>query len=150
MQIKAVKPINFLFFRTETKVAELAQFLSIGQELIREAVKENLFITGPVHWHYFGFEGDESKSFVLEISLPVSEVRNEYDGRFHFKRTEPFNCVSMVHEGNWLDMPKSYGAIMNFMAANKLSPLKTNREVYINADLNYPEANVTEIQIGIN
>jgi effector-binding domain-containing protein len=150
MQIKSVKPINFLFFRTETKIAELAQFIPVGQELIREAVKENLFITGPVHWHYFGFEGDESKPFVLEISLPVGEVRNEYDGRFHFKRTETFKCVSMIHEGSWFDIPKSYGAMMTFMATNKLSPVEANREVYVNTDLNHPEANVTEIQIGIS
>lgn len=150
MQVKAVKPINFLFFRTETKISELIKFLPIGQELFKEAVHNNLTITGPVHWHYIGFEGDSNKSFTLEIALPVGEVLEEYDGKFHFKRTEPFKCVSAVHEGNWYDLPKSYGKVFEFIAANKLKPMASNREIYVNADFKDPDANVTEIQIGIS
>lgn len=150
MQIKAVKPINFLFFRTEASVPELVKYLSIGQELFKEAVAYNLPITGPVHWHYFGFEGDVNKPFTLEIALPVGEVPEAYDGKFHFKRTEPFKCVSAIHEGNWQDMPQSYGKLMQFIEANHLTPLASNREIYVNADFKHPEANVTEIQIGIN
>jgi hypothetical protein len=150
MQIKAVKPINFLFFRTEASIPELAQYLLVGQELFREAVAYNLTITGPVHWHYIGFEGDVNKPFILEIALPVGEVPEAYDGKFHFKRTDPFKCVSVIHEGNWLDMPQSYGKLMQFIEANHLTPLASNREIYVNADFKHPEANVTEIQIGIN
>jgi effector-binding domain-containing protein len=149
MRIKEVKPINFLFFRTETKVNELAQYAMIGQDLFREAVTHKLNITGPVHWHYFGFDGDESKSFTLEISLPVSDVLEEYDGKFHFKRTEPFKCVTTIHEGGWLDIPASYGRLMQFIAENKLNPVSANREIYVNVDFKNPEANTTEIQIGV-
>jgi effector-binding domain-containing protein len=150
MEVKAVKPISFLFFRTETKISELTRFLPVGQELIKEAVKYNLTINGPVHWHYFGFEGDVNRPFTLEIALPVGEVLEEYDGKFHFKRTDPFKCVSATHEGNWLDMPKSYDKLMQFITENNLKPLSSNREIYVNADFRHPEANVTEIQIGIN
>jgi effector-binding domain-containing protein len=150
MQIKAVKPINFLFFRTETSVQELSKFLLVGQELFKEAVKHDLTITGPVHWHYIGFAGDAAKPFTLEIALPVGEVPEAYDGRFHFKRTEPFRCVSEVHEGSWLDIPQSYGKLMQFIDTNHLKPLVSNREIYVNVDFRHPEANVTEIQIGIN
>ncbi|MBT1697994.1 GyrI-like domain-containing protein [Fulvivirgaceae bacterium PWU4] len=150
MQIKAVKPINFLFFRTEASVAELVNYLPVGQELFKEAVAYNLPITGPVHWHYFGFEGDLTKPFTLEIALPVGEVPEAYDGKFHFKRTDSFKCVSAIHEGSWLDMPQSYGKLMQFIEANHLTPLASNREIYVNADFKHPEANVTEIQIGIN
>lgn len=150
MEVREIKPINFLFFRTEAKIMDLGSFLPIGQELFKEAVRHNLTITGPVHWHYFGFEGDANKSFVLEISLPVGEVEEGYDGKFHFKRTEPFKCVSLLHQGSWFDMPKSYGKLMNFISTNKLKPLAVNREIYVNTDFQNPEANVTEIQIGIN
>jgi effector-binding domain-containing protein len=150
MQVKAVKPISFIYFRTEAKIDELAGFLSISQELFREAVRYDLTITGPIHWHYFGFEGDANKSFTLEIGLPVGEVPEGYDGKFHFKRTEPFKCVSAVHEGNWLDMPVSYAKLMGYIAEHNLKPLAINREIYVNADFRHPEANVTEIQIGIN
>src|SRR5688572_19920620 len=103
MQVKEIKPINFLFFRTEAKIMELAGLIPVGQQLFKEAIDHKLTITGPVHWHYFGFEGDPSKSFILEIAIPVGEVEEGYDGQFHFKRTEPFKCVSMIHEGSWFD-----------------------------------------------
>lgn len=147
--LKEVKPINFLFFRTETTVGELSKFLSVGQELFAEAFENNLRITGPVHWHYFGFLGEPTKPFTLEIALPVADMIGEYDGKFHFKRTEPFRCVSIIHEGNWLDIPKSYGRLMDFIMRKKLTPIGVNREIYINADFVNPEANITEIQLGV-
>lgn len=147
--LKQVKPINFLFFRTETTVGELGNFLPIANDLFKEAFENTLRITGPVHWHYFGFAGDVNKPFTLEISLPVAEVIGEYDGKFHFKRTEPFSCVSIIHEGNWLEIPKSYERLMAFVTKKRLTPLGVNREIYINADFVNPEANVTEIQLGI-
>lgn len=149
MQIKEIKPINFLFFRTETTISELEKFLPVAGQLFKEAVKQNLMITGPVHWHYHGFMGDVSKSFVLEIALPVANVINEYDGTFHFKRTEPFKCVTITHEGGWLEIPQSYAKLMQFMQEQKLSPSATNREVYVNVDMADPSANTTEIQMGI-
>jgi effector-binding domain-containing protein len=149
MDVKAVKPVSFLFFRTETSVSELSNFLSVGQQLFKEAVHLNLPITGPIHWHYFGFEA-VTKPFILEIALPVGEVPDEYDGAFHFKRTDAFRCVSVTHEGAWQDIPQAYGKLMQFITENNLTPVSANREIYINADFKHPEANVTEIQIGIS
>jgi len=117
--------------------------------LFKEAVEKKLFITGSIHWHYFGFDGDESKRFTLEVALPVAEVLSDYDGAFHFKRTESFNSVCLTHEGRWDEIPKSYGAIMQFIQANGLTPAGINREIYVNSDFNNQEANVTEIQFGI-
>jgi effector-binding domain-containing protein len=149
MKIKEVKPISFLYFRTETKISELGNYFHVAKELFQEAVKLNLNITGPIHWHYFGFNGDLEKSFTLEISLPVGEVLQEYDGKFHFKRTEPFKCVTLVHEGNWMEMGKAYGQAMEFITQHQLVPSAVNRELYINADFTSPDANTTEIQVGI-
>jgi hypothetical protein len=75
MRVKEVKPINFLYFRTETRVSDLLNFVHIGQDLYREAVKKNLTITGPVHWHYFGFDvyflqTTSFIGFLLAIALP--------------------------------------------------------------------------------
>lgn len=150
MEIREIKPINFLYFRTETKISDLAAFLLVGQELFREAVNLKLPITGPVHWHYFGFEGDVNKPFTLEISLPVGSVKEDYDGKFHFKRTEHFKCVSAVHSGGWMDIPKSYEKIFQFINQQQLKPLSANREIYVNADFQNPDANITEIQIGVS
>jgi len=149
MQVKEVKPINFIYYRTETNLGDLVNLLPVAQEIYREAVNNDLSITGPVHWHYFGFTGEENKPFTLEIALPVSQVLSGYDGKFHFKRTEPFKCVSLIHEGGWNEIPSTYDKMMQFITKHKLEPLTVNREIYVNADFNTPEANVTEIQIGI-
>ncbi|HMJ67545.1 MAG TPA: GyrI-like domain-containing protein [Cyclobacteriaceae bacterium] len=147
--IKEVMPINFLYYRTETTVDQLLNFIPVTMELFREAVNYNLHVTGPIHWHYFGFNGDASVPFTLEISLPVSEVIAEYDGNFHFKRTETFRCVALTHEGGWDSLPESYGKIMQFLAEEHLEPIGVTREIYINADFKDPGANVTWVQIGI-
>lgn len=147
--VKEVKPINFLYFRTETTVARLVDFLPVAKDLQKEAVNCDLRMVGPVHWHYFGFTGDESKPFVLEVAIPVDEIPGDYDGSFHFKRTEAFRCASLVHEGPWNDLPDTYHSLMQFVASNKLTPVGVNREIYLNADFQFPEANVTEVQIGI-
>src|SRR5688572_2583152 len=122
MKVKEIKPISFLFFRTETTLNELGNFFMVGQDLFQEAVTNKLMITGPIHWHYFGFEGDATKPFTLEISLPVAEVPQDYDGRFHFKRTESFKCVTAIHDGDWLKMGTCYGKMMEFMTSQKLIP----------------------------
>jgi effector-binding domain-containing protein len=147
--IKEIKPINFLYFRTETQIKDLANFFPVARDLYKEAVNRDLHVTGPIHWHYFGFNGDVSKPFTLEIALPVSEIIAAYDGPFHFKRTETFKCVVLRHEGKWSDLPQCYSQMMHFIAEKNLAPVAVNREVYVNSDFVHPDANVTEVQIGI-
>lgn len=149
MQLKEVKPANFLFYRTEARIQELKDLIPVSQQLYREAVACKLSIVGPIHWHYHGFTGHADQSFWLEISLPVAQVPPDYDGLFHVKRTEPFRCVSLIHEGSWYAMPSSYARAMQFVKEHNLRPNATNREIYIHVDVRSPEANVTEIQLGI-
>jgi effector-binding domain-containing protein len=148
VSIKEIKPINFLYFRVETRVDELYKFIAVAKDLFREAVSKDLHVTGPVHWHYFGFS-DTTQPFTLEISLPVDRVIADYDGMFHFKRTEPFKCVSLIHEGGWLEIPNSYQKAFQFIDEHGLTPIGANRELYINADFADPGSNTTEIQIGV-
>ncbi len=147
--VKEVKPINFLFHRAEVKMSDLINQVDMTKELIKETVRLDLHPTGPIHWHYIGFTGDDSKSFTLEVCLPVASIPKDYDGKFHFKRTENFKCLSLIHEGGWNEMPKSYGRLMQFAEQNKLTPMGINRELYINVDFADLEANFTEIQMGI-
>ncbi|MBX2894477.1 MAG: hypothetical protein KF763_03485 [Cyclobacteriaceae bacterium] len=146
--VKTIKPISFLFYRTETTVDKLNTLFWVAPELFREAVLSKLTITGPVHWHYIGFT-DLAKPFTLEIALPVGEVLADYDGRLHFKRTSEFKCLTATHEGNWLEIPMSYQKLMQVADEQKLQPVGVNRELYVNVDFNFPEANTTEIQMGI-
>jgi effector-binding domain-containing protein len=138
-RIKEIKPINFLFHRVEVKISDLINQVPTAKELFKESVRLDLHPTGPIHWHYFGFDGDEN----------VATIPADYDGLFHFKRTENFKCVSLLHEGGWNEIPKSYGILMEFMQQHKLQPIGVTRELYINADFGKPDANVTEIQMGI-
>jgi effector-binding domain-containing protein len=147
--VKEIRPINFLFHRVEVKVKDLADQIPVAKELFKEAAKLDLHPTGPIHWHYIGFTGVASKPFLLEICLPVANVPNDYDGRFHFKRTENFKSVSLLHEGGWNEIPKSYDILMNCVQQHDYQPIGITREVYINADFADPQANVTEIQMGI-
>jgi effector-binding domain-containing protein len=147
--IKEIKPINFLYFRAETRVDQLLNFVPVAKDLFREATNRDLHVTGPIHWHYFGFGADASSLFTLEVSLPVSDVIAEYDGNFHFKRTEPFRCVALTHEGGWDSLPVSYSKIMQFIASQNLEPIQMTREIYLNTDFKDPDANVTVIQMGV-
>ncbi len=148
-RVKEVKPINFLFHRAEVKLSDLANQIPVAKELFKESVRLDLHPSGPIHWHYFGFEGDPTKSFTLEVCLPVASVPADYDGKFHFKRSENFKCASLLHEGGWNEIPKSYGVLMEYMQQHKLQPNGVTRELYINADFVHLDANVTEIQMGV-
>ncbi len=149
-KVKEIKPINFLFHREEVKISDLVNQIPIAKEIFKESVRLDLHPSGPIHWHYFGFMGDESKPFTLEVCLPVASIPAEYDGKFHFKRSEIFRCVSLLHEGGWQEIPKSYRILMEFIHQNKLQPNGVTRELYINADFINLDANVTEIQLGVN
>ena len=149
IQVKEVKPICFLFHRVQAVLGDLPALGMVGQELIAEAVSQKVMVTGPVHWHYVGFDGDLTKPFTLEISLPVSGMAEGYDGRFHFKRTDSFTALCLTHYGAWQNMLASYKVIMDHVEAKGLHLTGNNREVYVNVDLTDREANETEIQVGI-
>ena len=148
-RVKEIRPINFLFYRVEVKVKDLISQVPVANELFKEAVKLNLHPTGPIQWHYIGFTGVASKPFLLEICLPVANVASDYDGSFHFKRTENFKSVSLVHEGGWDEIQKSYDILKKCVEQHNYQPVGITRELYINADFTDPQANVTEIQMGI-
>lgn len=151
MQIKEAKPLNFLYFRTKTRIGELGRFVGvIAQELYRDAVRYDLEITGPVYWSYQGFTGRDSDPFTLDIALPLAELPGSYHGMFQLKREDAFPCVSMIHEGSWVGLQNSYARILEFMTEQGLEGSGKFREVYINIDFMNPTGNVTELQVGIH
>ena len=151
MQVKEVKPINFFYFRTRTRVGELGRFVGvIARELYRDAALHDLEITGPIYWNYFGFNGNESTEVTLDIALPIAEMPGIYHGNFQLKREESCTCISLVHAGSWFDLQQNYKRMREFLTIRGLEPSGNNREIYLNIDFMNPAANVTEIQIGIN
>jgi effector-binding domain-containing protein len=148
-QVREIKPISFLFFRAEACLEQLPNFVPVANDLFKEAVTFNLQVTGPIHWHYHDFNGNGGEPFTLEIALPVAETLADYDGSFHFKRTDSFRCVTVTHEGSWSSMGETYEKLNDFITTKQLKPLAMTREVYVNSDFRHPEANLTEIQIGV-
>jgi effector-binding domain-containing protein len=148
MEVIEVKPINFLFHRAETTIDQLYIFAPITQEIYREAISLGLAVTGAIHWHYFGLTGME-KPFVLEVSLPVEKVIDGYDGKFHFKRTGIYKAVSAMHYGGWDKIVTTKVQMFDFMKKKQLTAAGVDREIYINIDFSEPDANITELQIGI-
>jgi effector-binding domain-containing protein len=148
MEVREIKPINFLFHREVLKLSELERMILVSQALYVEAVRLKLRITGPIHWHYFGITTKEAP-FTLEVSLPVADVAQEYDGAYHFKRTDNFKAVTDRHEGSFDAFEKTYEKVFGYIAEKKLAPNGMCREVYINVDFANPAANIAEVQIGI-
>jgi effector-binding domain-containing protein len=149
MNIIQQHPVNFLCFRTTTTIAELPAFAPVTQQVISEAVRLSIPITGAAHWHYFGLT-DMNKPFTLEIAIPVGKIVDGYDGAFHFKRTDKHDAVSAVHYGSWLQLPETYNRMFAFIQEQGRKPAEVIREIYINVDFDAPQANVTEIQIGLD
>lgn len=147
-ELKTIKPITFLFHRVETTMAEIIHHIPVSKQLYQEALAKDLMISGPIHWHYFNFESPE-KTFTLEVALPVDRSIPDYDGSFHFKRTEEYNCACLTHEGKWDELPKSYDKLVEFALKKGKTPQTHAREIYVQADLNNQDANITEIQLGV-
>ena len=149
MDIKEVKPINVLYLRSRATLDQLDKFIPAGQRIYKEAVMNNLPITGPLQWHYFNFYGNPAEPFDLEVALPVAVLPAEYDGEFHVKRTQLFKCLSTMHYGDWNSITSTYGAMMKYAGSNGLKLSSHSREIYNHVDFEDPSANVTEIQLGL-
>ncbi len=150
MQIKEVKPLTFFYHSVRTTPSGLTpQLGSVAKALYKEAAALDLTVTGPVYWQYVGFDPSPDAEFTLHIALPVAEAREGYAGKFAFQRTGSFKCLAAVHEGDWTTIPQTYRKLFGYMAGQGLQPTGIDREMYINVNFTDPEANVTEVQVGI-
>jgi effector-binding domain-containing protein len=150
MQIKTIAPFTILYFSTRTTLAGLGQFARrIPRELYREAVANDLEVTGPVYWNYYGFSNVPEAPFRLEIALPVAGEKPLSGQQFQFRQTEPFTCAALVHEGPWEDIPRTYGVVHQALRLARYKPNGNSREIYIHSDFSQPKNNVVEIQVEI-
>jgi len=150
MQIKTQPALNFLYARFETTIPHMMEKAApLVPQLLQEILDHQLQLCGPVYWNYFGFSGDESQPFTLEVAIPVAQPKQTYAGKFSFRRCAPFRCVEATHEGRWDRIPETYGKMMAFIGQNQLMPTLENREMYVNVDFEFLEANTTVIRMGI-
>jgi effector-binding domain-containing protein len=151
MELKKIYPMQVLSFETQTTLNELPEYVRVvAHKMYRVAVEQELEITGPVYWIYKGMDGNPETRFLLTIALPVSFKQGDLNGpEFNLKRLEGFNCASVDHLGPWDKLGETYGAIIPEVLSRGLTLSGQNREIYLNIDFDNPEANITEVQIGI-
>lgn len=150
MQTKTIQPIHVLCFETRTSLKEILQYVRVeARRLYRDAVRNDLEITGPVYWIYQGADGQADTVFTLTIALPVTPPTHTINSPYQLKQLEAFECVSEDLYGNWDGLVNTYGSLFGEIMSRKLVPSGQNREIYLNMDFENPERNITEVQIGI-
>jgi effector-binding domain-containing protein len=149
MEVKKFNPIAVLYFTRQVTLLGLQEFVRIkARELYHDAIHNNLEITGPVYWVYYGMDGNSQTLFTLEIAIPVTADEN-YKGIFQIKMLETFKYLSTWHKGSWDKLPAIYGSIFNEIAEKHYIPSGECREIYQHIDFLQQDNNLTEVQVGI-
>ncbi len=141
--------MNLFCFSTEATLIELGKYVRVkAHEIYIEAIKNNLEITGPIYWIYYGMDGNPNTKFKLDIGVPVQNVKPASNG-FSCKNIEKMELATYVHEGSWDKFSQSYSSLVGEIINSGRMLNGIAREVYINIDFENPENNITEIQLGI-
>jgi effector-binding domain-containing protein len=149
MEIKTHPAMTVLYSTHQTTINELGKLVgSVLKELYKEAIKNDVLVSGPCYWIYQGMDGHPDTLFNLDIAIPIQgTIENSH---FATKELPAFKAVSHMHEKDWTKLSDSYGQIMQFIGKNKVDLTGECREIYWNIDFVYPENNLTEIQVGIS
>ena len=149
MILKKTPAMNFFCFSTETTLMELGKYVRTkAHEVYIEAVKNNLEITGPIYWVYYGMDGNPKTKFKLDIGVPIQDKKNSIN-EFTSKTLESLECLTLIHNGTWENLPKSYSLLIAEITKSGRMLNGIAREIYINIDFNNPDNNITEIQMGL-
>jgi effector-binding domain-containing protein len=151
MQLKTIAPIHVFSFETVTTLRDLSRFVRVvARQLYKDAIQNDLEITGPVYWVYKGADGNPDTPFTLTIALPVSQTEETItNSDFKLQTLPAFRCMSCIHEGEWSKLGDTYGGIISEILVKEPAMNGENREIYINMDFDHPERNITEVQIGL-
>lgn len=147
MHIKTYPPLTVLCSTHQTTMSQLDQFGPVMAELYAEAGRKS-FINGPLHWIYYGMDGDPETVFTLEIALPVRKAF--HSPKFRIRELDLFKAITFPHEGLWEQLPGSRAQIMERLAEHHIPVTNECREVFLNINFAEPEKNITEIQIGVS
>lgn len=149
MDIKTLPTINLFCFSTEATLADLGKYVRVkASEIYAQAQKNNLEITGPIYWIYYGMDGNPNTKFKLDIGVPIQEAKPCSDG-FCCKTLDRMEFATYWHEGSWNLFPHAYQQLIGEILKSGRTMNGITREVYINIDFENPENNITEIQLGV-
>lgn len=151
MEIKNINPMHVLYFSTETKINDLEQYVMvIGERLRKDAAAQNIKIAGAQSWMYYDFTGEPDALFTLEIAFPIETLPENYTGEFAVKTLPEYKCLSTAHNMDWQLIPNTYGKLMEYLKENSIQPKTNSREIFTHVDMDNPDNNKVEIQLGIN
>lgn len=151
MEIKNLPSFCAVCLTVETNFAGMLKYVRYtAQDLYKDAAQNNLEVTGPLYWNYYGMDGNPETIFTLEIALPVTKPDVAYKGNFAIKTIKGGKFACMVHNGPWEQLPQTYGQLIPQLFQHNLSMNGYSREIYVNMDFLNSQNQITEVQIGIN
>lgn len=149
MNIKKLPSMNFFCLSTEATLLDLNKYVRVkASEIYAEAIRNNLEITGPVYWVYYGMDGNAETKFKLDIGVPVQESKTTSNG-FSYRTFDKMEFATCIHAGSWDKFSQTYANLVSEIMKSGRLLNGVTREVYINIDFNNPENNLTEIQMGL-
>lgn len=140
--------MRVLYSTHQTTLSQLGQLAGVVvKELYAEAVRNQVLVSGPCYWLYKGMDGHPETVFTLDIALPIQG--NIADSRFATKDLPAFKAATHVHESRWENLSGTYAQLFQYIALNHHQITGEFREVYLIIDMENPENNLTEVQVGI-
>jgi effector-binding domain-containing protein len=149
MEEKTINPFSVLSFTTRATMADLMNLAVVKmQEMQKDAAQHDVVINGPVSWIFYGMDDKPETIFTLDIVLPAEE-KSGYRGNFEMKKLAPFKCISSLYKGPWDKVGDTYAGIFGEIGQKGYAHTGECREIYKMIDLEHPENNLTEVQVGI-
>ena len=148
MEIKTQQAVRVLYATVSTTLAGIKQDTgTIPEDLYAEAAKSGLTPSGPQHWVYIGVTQDIDRPFHLLMGLPVAGEGTS--AKYAVKELPEFKCAATIHKGSWDELGKTYAQLFGNIMQQGLKPTGDCREVYLVVDMEHPENNITEVQVGL-
>ena len=120
----------------------------VPEQLMQKAGEMELMPIAPQVWQYTGSDGQPETQFLLDICLPIEEVKGD-PTPFEFDVLPPSTVISHLHHGAWNRMGETYQKIISEVQQKGLVMNGISREIYLNCDFENQENCLTEIQVGI-
>lgn len=148
MEIKTQQPVRVMFNSLRTSLKNLHKDVEgLPEALYNEAMGAQTQVAGPQHWVYLVADKNPETEFTLEMTIPITG--EPVNSKYQVKELPEFKCVSMIHEGAWDKIGDTYKTLIGEAMAKGLMPTDQCREVYQTVDMEQPQNNITEVQVGI-
>lgn len=116
-------------------------------QLLAEAGKQGLTITGPCIFAYEGCDGRPDTEFTLRIGFPVD--RESDPGPFSCRRIPAHDCLATLYQGPISGIGEAWGRFTPAALAQDLALQSVGREVYVQWIDPHSQDNLVELQIPL-